>query len=243
MLRVALVSDFHLGPYKQRGFATKVVKKIMALKPDIILIAGDFLAEDKKYVSFLEPLKNLSAPLGVYAVLGNHDYDDTITLLSEEGKARSKAVTETLEVAGVEALINEGKILKHDGHEFILIGTDDIWTGYADIQKAFKSEGAVALQTQHPLPSILLSHNADIVERAEKLGVNLVLAGHTHGGQIRLPFLGSVPKIPHALGNKYDRGLFDFGETQLFITSGLAETGPRARLLVPPEVALLEIKL
>ena len=91
------------------------------------------------------------------------------------------------------------------------------------------------------MPVILVSHNADIVGRAEKLGIDLVLAGHTHGGQVRLPFFGAVPKIPHRLGNHYDRGLFQFGETKLFITSGLGETGPRARLLVPPEVALLEI--
>lgn len=239
-LRVALISDLHLGPYKQEGWVKKVVAKTLEVKPDLVLLAGDFVYDHPDQVKFLAPLKDLKAPLGTYAALGNHDYgvdrewphDETILKTAE--LVRSK-----LESLGVQVLRNEGKLLrqKPGGDPFFIFGTDEIWVDRASVRAALDSLGF----TKSPKNALFFSHNPDIVKVAERLGIPLVLTGHTHGGQIRLPLIGSVSDIPTRLGRDYDRGLFKFKSTQLFITSGAGEMGPRARLLVPPEIAILEI--
>ncbi|MBI2639197.1 metallophosphoesterase [Candidatus Peregrinibacteria bacterium] len=242
-IRIVLISDFHLGPYKQKTWVEKVVARVNALSPELIVIAGDFILDKEVHPEYLAPLKNLSAQYGVYAVLGNHDYIEgefyELANYPFEGNERVQAVKKALAEANIRLLRNESKeIVLEDGKSFLLGGTDEYWTLRADARKTFKLANAPST-----LKKILIVHNPDEIWDAQKAGVDLVLAAHTHGGQIRLPWLGSVPPIPDKLGRKYDRGLFQFGETQMFITSGLGETGPRARLLVPPEIALLEINL
>ncbi len=232
-LNVALISDFHLGPYKQRGFVERAVKKLIVLKPDIVVMAGDFVLEEERApVEWFEPFRELTAQIPTFAVVGNHEYTDGYVLRSKEAQARSSHIVKTLEKNGVRVLINEGAIVGR----FSILGVDDVWTWRVNIAKALTSIGG----KNHPL--IVVAHNPDIIQKAQKMGADLVLAGHTHGGQIRLPFWGPVPQIPTRLGNRYDRGLFQFGATQMFITSGIGETGPRARLFVPPEIAMLTIK-
>lgn len=236
---VALAADFHAGPYKQTSWMEKTVSAIMASNPDIIVLAGDFVFDDKEQVKYLEPLKKLYAPLGVYAVLGNHDYAaDKKDMLGAEGLARAQAVAETLKSCGIKVLINKGVKINLINNDFLfLFGVDDIWTGRANLQTALATLGL----NNMPHPSIVISHNPDEVSAAENWGADLVLSGHTHGGQIRLPFLGPVPPLPDELGRKYDKGIFDFGKTQLFITNGAGEIGARARLFNPPEVAILTL--
>lgn len=237
-IRAVLVSDLHAGPYKKSEFVNKIADKILALKPDLILLAGDYVYDDVSQMEYLEPLKRLKAPLGVFAILGNHDYTTEKYLITEEDRLNAQKIQKKLESLGATVLINKGKRLITQGKELFLFGTDDIWADRADIDAAFRSVG----RSQTPHPGILVGHNPDIIFEAQKKNLDLVLAGHTHGGQIRLPWLGPVPEIPDRLGQKFDRGLFQFGNTQLFITSGAGESGPRARLLVPPEIALLTIK-
>lgn len=233
-LRAVLVSDFHLGPYKKTAFVEKVVTKILELTPDVVFIAGDFVYDNTEQIQYLDPLKNLKAPLGVFAVLGNHDYGQGGPgMILEKGDNRVKAVREKLETLGVRVLVNDFYDIKKGEKNLILFGVDDVWSGRAEILEVAGAFNA----------KLVLSHNPDIIHKAVRHGVNLVLAGHTHGGQIRLPGIGSVPDIPDELGRAYDRGLFQFEKgTQLFITSGLGEMGPRARLLTPPEIVLLNIK-
>lgn len=234
-LRAVLVSDFHLGPYKKEDFVERVVSKINEQRPDVIFIAGDFVYDDISQIQYLDPIKNLKAPLGVFAVLGNHDYGEGGPgMVLEKDKGRSNVIREKLESLGVRVLVNDARVITKDGEKILLIGSDDVWTGRDKIHRAAR----IFLHT-----TLVLSHNPDIIWKAEKSGIDLVLAGHTHGGQIRLPGIGPVPNIPDELGRAYDRGLFQFGNTQLFITSGLGEMGPRARLLVPPEIVVLKIKL
>lgn len=253
-LRVALISDFHLGPYKKTAWVKKVVDKVQTLSPDLVFLAGDYILGEA-YPEYLTPLANLRAPHGIYAVLGNHDYtEDEFYKLANyvyEGNERVQGVVKALTEAGIRVLRNTSvEIVLENDKKFFLGGVDDYWTERADAEKTFKNViPGLTGDLRDPRfrgddkIKILLTHNPDVIHDAEKNGVDLVLAGHTHGGQIRLPFLGSVPPIPDKLGRKYDRGLFRFGDTQLFITSGLGETGPRARLLVPPEITLLTIEL
>lgn len=240
-IRIALISDFHLGPYKQEAWIKKVVEKVQTLSPDLVVMDGDFLLEKEAHPEYLAPLKDLRAKYGVYAVLGNHDYGEAESpgLMNKvfEGNERLQAVAKALTDAGAQILRNQStEITLPSGKKFLLGGVDEYWTGRADIAETFRGKNA-------SLSKILVAHNPDVIWKAAEQGIELMLAAHTHGGQIRLPFFGPVPNLPDALGQKYDRGLFQFGNTQMFITSGLGETGPRARLLVPPEIALLNIEL
>ncbi|HSD12490.1 MAG TPA: metallophosphoesterase, partial [Patescibacteria group bacterium] len=121
-----------------------------------------------------------------------------------------------------------------DGAEIRLAGLDDVRYGHPDIDAALSG---IAPGT----PTILIVHNPDAASLAEARGVDLVLAGHTHGGQIRLPLLGPVPHMPITIGQQFDKGLFFYGPSRLFITSGVGESGPRARLFDPPEISLLRV--
>lgn len=262
VLRVALVSDFHVGPYKKDDFVKKAVDKINALKPDLVLIIGDFVFDDKNQVQFLTPLKTLSSSLGIFAILGNHDYGLRSTGVfgtvktQEESNQRKEIIKRTLEKLGVKVLINEVKKIKKGDKEFLLIGMDELWTGRADVKKVLKTlektdadympGGPLGTRFHVKKLSILLSHNPDIVNTdnlgsgGNGLGIDLVLTGHTHGGQIRLPFIGSVTSIPTE--TNFDKGYFELIKGPgLFVTSGIGEWGPRARLFNPPEIALLEI--
>lgn len=245
-LRMALISDLHVGPYKKAAFVEKIVAKTMALKPDIVVVAGDFVFNDKKQVEYLSPLKNLRPPLGVFAVLGNHDYKERIGAsgdgyfdLDDEDQLRADAVRNKLTSLGISVLINQGARIEFGNKTLAILGTDELWTRRANIEKTFISLGLTSM----PFPSILISHNPDIVLEAKKENIPLVLSGHTHAGQIRLPWIGSIIGLPDKLGRKYDKGLFRFNGTQLFITSGVGEIGARARLFNPPKIDVLEISL
>lgn len=245
-VRIALVSDLHLGIYKKTAFAEKVAGAVNALEPDIIVLAGDFLYGEEGEEAdpeYLTPLKNLRSKYGSFAVLGNHDYEENFEdepNFSYEGNKRVQNVVRVLSDTGVKVLRNESVQIKMEGRNaFVLGGVDEVWTGRADVTTTFKN---YSVESKPGIgPKILIAHNPDIIHDAEKAGIDLVLSAHTHGGQIRLPFFGPVPEIPTELGQKYDRGLFSFGKTQLFITSGVGESGPRARLFVPPEIALVEM--
>ena len=114
-----------------------------------------------------------------------------------------------------------------------MAGIDDIWFGGS-------SKAALDGLTDEDMV-ILLAHNPDAVLFSETKVADLILSGHTHGGQIRLPLVGSLAHIPTVLGNTYDKGLFSLKDQWLFITSGVGEIGPRARLFNPPEIVLLNI--
>ncbi|HBK34222.1 TPA: hypothetical protein DEP34_01185 [Candidatus Uhrbacteria bacterium] len=220
-LRVALIGDIHVGPYRDEAWVRKVVKKTLAEHPDIILLVGDFIYDDPTQSVLLGPLGNLSAPFGVYAVLGNHDYEGW----------QPEIIAQTLEALHIEVLENESVPIGMTG--ITLVGISDLWFA-ADLSKALEG-----IEEEDKV--ILLSHNPDVVLDEESRLADLVLSGHTHGGQIRLPWIGSIPPIPDELGRAYDRGFYLYKGLPLFVTAGVGETGPRARLWNPPEISLLTI--
>jgi predicted MPP superfamily phosphohydrolase len=231
--RFALLSDIHVGPYKGESFVENAVEKLLEQDPEFVLIAGDFIFKNADKIDELNPLEQLSSEIPTYAVLGNHDYD----LYSEEAPVDSKLgnqVRVKLTQLGIKVLMNEGIILRDQN--IWLAGTDDLWT------KASRLENALESRTTQST-TILLSHNPDILRRLPAdPQIDLIVSGHTHGGQIRLPYLGPIGKIPTQLGQDFDQGLFDLGHTKLFITSGLGESGPRARLFNPPEIVMVELQ-
>jgi len=224
-ISVVVLSDIHAGVYKKSHFVERIVEMVNAQQPDLVLIAGDFILDSKKDVHWLEPLSELEAQLGVYAVLGNHDYHHQAESFVLDG----------LDAYGLTVLVDEQMRVKVREQEVVLVGLNDWWNA-PDLDVAL--EGVVESDTV-----ILLEHNPDVLLDDRSRMADLVVAGHTHGGQIRLPFLGPVPSIPTELGQKFDQGLFLFDQTQLFITSGVGESGPRARLFNPPEIVVLTLQL
>lgn len=242
-LKIAVIADFHVGPYKRRGYVRRIVKKANALQPHLILLPGDFIFDHASEPELLEPLKDLRAPLGVYASIGNHDSGNMIdrslltgTVTHYTTVDRSEEVTAYLRSLGITVLRNEHHFIEYNHMGFAIAGADEVWMKNEDLTKTF--EGLPV-----EIPTILLAHNPDIILEEASLRSDLIVSGHTHGGQIRLPILGSIYPIPDALGRAYDRGIFQAGaRTTLAITQGIGETMARARLFCMPEVMLLEVE-
>lgn len=224
-LRAAVFADLHVGPYKKTAWARRVVEKVMSQNPDIIFLLGDFVSISAKDVRYLEPLKNLLAPYGVYAVTGNHEY---------HARASEETVA-ALKTFGIHVLENESVRLPVNDQSLTLAGVSDIWFE-GDLTKTIKGI------TQEE-KTVLIAHNPDVMLDPASHVADVVVAGHTHGGEIRLPWIGSIAALPTKLGRAYDKGWFQFDQTKIFITSGVGEIGTRARLFNPPEIVVMEISL
>lgn len=225
-VKIVFLTDIHLGYYKGADWGREVVARTNALEPDVILLGGDYIAEYASDVPKLKSLAGLWAPLGVYAITGNHDY--------RRGDVE-KAIVATLESDGIKMLDNANAQLEPG---LVVAGVPDDWFDEVDFGRALA--GLAPSDT-----AILLVHNPEVAVR----GVpdmphlpTLMLSGHTHGGQIRLPFVGSLSAMPHNLGRWLDRGQFLIDGLNLIISQGLGESGPRARLFCPPEISLVTLK-
>ncbi len=252
-LKIAVISDIHAGPYKDAAFLERVVEETNAQNPDIVFLVGDYIYSDHKQADQLAPLSKLKAKFGKYAVLGNHDYDLGRRLTAAEmgkltNKESSDYVAEKLTEAGITVLRNQTKQLEISGKNLSIIGLEDLW-GNTDLEGfEHQLDSIDSAET-----NILLQHNPDIIQFDNALKADLIISGHTHGGQIRLPIIEAVPPLPTEIGKEYDEGLFDLRVTlqenanpnikaRLFITKGIGEMGPRARLLCQPEIAILHVK-
>jgi len=236
-IKIALVSDLHVGPYKNKKNIEKVVKRIEASVPDLVLLAGDFVNSNSASLSDLSPLADIHAPLGIFAVLGNHDIGESRSLLGkrEKRKDRGDEIEGYLEQLGINVLRNENtKITSVDG-DFFVAGINDLWGEKHNLKKSLQG-----------IPKnkfiILLSHNPSILDRELSTKAHLITSGHTHGGQIRLPGFGPLSSLPTTLGQKYDHGLFGMNDdTTLIITRGAGETTNRMRLFAWPEIVTIEL--
>ncbi|MBI4714171.1 metallophosphoesterase [Candidatus Uhrbacteria bacterium] len=223
-IRAAVLSDIHVGPFKKADWVSKVVKTVRETHPDVVFILGDFVVKSAADVQWLEPLSKLKAPYGVYAVTGNHEYDANA----------SDEVISALESFGIEVIENETLNLEIKGKTIRLAGVSDIWFE-GDVTKTMQN-------VSEDDATILLAHNPDVVLFDDSRLADLVLAAHTHGGQIRLPLIGPVPALPTKLGREFDEGWFEYNNQPLFITSGVGETGTRARFFNLPEIVEMEIR-
>ena len=238
-MRVAVFSDTHVGPLKGEAFLRRLVRRCNVLQPDLVLLPGDFLYDANSSLAPLAELGGLRAPLGIFAVIGNHDSGSYIDLRHRAFRTddRSDDVAQTLEELGIRVLRNDVARVATPHGPCAIAGIEDLWSPrYADVPGFLRG-------LDRSVPTILLSHHPDAALDPGAQGIPLVVSGHTHGGQIRLPLLGPLLPIPCALGRKYDRGLFRLASgTALFITHGTGETMIRARFFAPPEVVLLEIE-
>jgi predicted MPP superfamily phosphohydrolase len=222
---IAFLSDLHAGFYKRTGWFRRVVRETNALGADLIILGGDYILASGTDARYLEPLDGLKATLGVYAAIGNHDhyygYDE---------------VRAALERAHIQALVNASVRLPDRG--LAVAAVDDDW--YSDAKPA---ETTAEVGPKDTL--ILAVHNPEVAVKGLPDVTHrpvLVLSGHDHGGQIRLPFFGSVSAMPHGMGRWLDRGRFVIDGIEFLIGQGVGESGPRARLFCPPEILFVTLK-
>lgn len=218
--RIVQISDIHLRPIVNINLVRKTVKIVNALQPDLIVITGDFVTRFIRAIYELAPeLAKLRAHHGVFASLGNHD----IWL----GPA---AISQTLNASGVHVLINQGVPLSVDGEHLWLAGVDDAMSGKPNLYAALEGMPAKA-------PAVLLGHEPDPADEFSlDERVNLMLTGHSHGGQIRFPGIGSPFKAP--LAEKYEMGLYNVNGMWLYVNRGIGViTSVPIRLNCPPEIS------
>jgi len=230
-LKLVVLSDIHAGPYKGKRWVRKIVNKVNAIpEVDAVIILGDFLyGGPEKYLPELDPLGDLQYP--TYFIRGNHDHCTRRFNDSERGKKVSSKLTEL----GLQELRNGNLFLKEKG--IWLAGIDDNFSGYYDLSSAMKGIPERA-------KTILMAHSPDIVAdfRQNELP-DLILSGHTHGGQLRLPFFGTSSLVIPTRHKYHVRHLYHLcPKKYLFITSGVGEVGTRARFWCPPEIVVLETK-
>lgn len=237
-LRVAFLTDLHyhrfIGPRSVRAW----VQATNALKPDLILLGGDFMDYDLAGppTELLNEVRLLRAPLGAYGVWGNHDYGSFGQRASRyqmperaDWRARREEMRAAFEQAGVIILRNGGRVIRPD---CFLGGVDDLWHGQPDVAAALAGAGGRA--------TLLLSHNPDLLPDLPQ-AAGLVLCGHTHGGQVRLPLVGAL-SVPSRYGQRYAMGWVQGAHaTPAYVSRGLGMTGLPVRNLCEPEITLLTL--
>jgi len=222
--RITQLTDIHHSRILGISEVQRVVSLAQQTRPDMFVLTGDYSTTYRRYIEpCAEALAALSAPEGVWAVLGNHDHytDPELT-------------TRALERNHIAVLNNAHTTLRRGPDSLQLSGIDD-WTWNAtDWSRAFSGLDAKT-------PTILLSHQPRVLDFEETRNVALILSGHTHGGQLKFPFLGAPARL-FTDDLKYARGLFRRGETQLYVSSGTGVIGLPLRFGVRPEIAVLRLR-
>jgi predicted MPP superfamily phosphohydrolase len=230
--RIVQLSDFHCSRQVRASYLAEAVRLAQAQRPDLVVLTGDFIHRGYRYVNTVaELLGAFHAPHGVYGVLGNHDYSVRNALGFRRFRHLHRAVTRSLSAHGIRVLRNESVTLTRGGGHLHLIGVNDLWSGACDLEQAFQKAASDA-------PCIVLAHNPRTVEHLDDRRCDLMLSGHTHGGQVNLPGVGRP-----ALSRKSRRlaaGLYQHCATPVYVNKGVG-FGFRFRFGVRPEVAVITL--
>jgi uncharacterized protein len=222
--RVAQLSDLHIGGLTPARWGERWAKRSNAAAPNLVVVTGDMVSSGVDFHDDIaHVIGSLRAEDGVYVSMGNHDYfgdgEPLITLLRAKGAI---------------VLRNEGTTVTRGKAQLFVAGVDDTWTRRADLGRALEQREPGAF-------TLLLSHDPALFPAAAKQGISLVLSGHTHGGQVALPFfpkLVSLGKLAH----RFHLGLYRDGDSTLYVHPGLGTTGPPIRVGVAPEIAILTLR-
>lgn len=234
-LTIVQLSDFHYDPHLTLVPIRKAIEITNVLRPDLIVLTGDFVTvppfskvfhTQRQAARVAEPcaavLAQLNAPLGVFAILGNHD------AASDPG-----FIVENLQANRIQPLRNRALPLEREGKRLWLAGVDDVLEGNPDLDLTFK-----AIPPDEAV--IALVHEPDYARRVARHPVDLQLSGHSHGGQIVLPLIGP-PYLP-PLGRRYPKGLYRLGPLTIYTNVGLGTIRIPARVNCPPEVTLIKLR-
>jgi uncharacterized protein len=227
---IALLSDFHYDSVFSVHPLHAAIPIVAGLRPDLIALTGDFVSvpligNEAKGAASAEPcaqlIRRMSAPHGLWSVLGNHD-----------ANTDPDRVTRALKAEGIPVLANRSIAIERDGARFWLAGVNDVLTGTADLSQALRS-----------VPSgeavVLLAHEPDFADEASRFPIDLQLSGHSHGGQVRIPFL--PPLYLPELAKKYVMGTYQVGSLLLYTNAGLGTVDAPFRFNCPPEITLISL--
>lgn len=229
-IKMIQFSDTHLGFQYNLSQFTKLIKKINQLHPDLIIFTGDLIDEPNKFTdieSLTQILQQLKAPLGKYCIYGNHDH----------GGYGTEIYRNIMENAHFTILLNNSARIKlEDGSYFNLLGIDDAMLGSPDIPLSLKKG------PNHRF-NLLLSHAPDLAETASQYPIHWQISGHSHGGQVKIPFIGALVIPPFA--KIYQEGLYSIGTDrplQLYVNRGIGTTRLPFRFMVKPELTIFTFK-
>lgn len=218
--RVVHLSDIHHSPFTNLEHISRAVSIANDLQPDIFVLTGDYVSHEPEYIApMAETLGKLEAEFGTFACLGNHDH-----------WTDAEAVTNCLRAENITVLINEGFRFSAKGAAFWLAGVDDYMVGKTDLPSALRGSFPDEMK-------MLLAHNPVIVRRAARAGVDLMLSGHTHGGQVKIRD-EEKRILPR---RKLKNGLYRRKDTQIYVTRGIGTVVLPVRYQCPPEISLLEL--
>lgn len=229
-IRIAQISDIHMGGWMNAERLQQIADTVAAQEPDLLLLTGDFLighvfnkASEQHIQDLINVLTPLAKSIPSFAILGNHDY-----------WTNPEAVREMLRSSGITNLTNSIFTLKRGNERLHLCGVDDVWEGIVrleDVLNQLTDDGA----------AILLAHEPDFADQSAVTGrFDLQVSGHSHGGQVVLPFLGP-PILPY-LGQKYPSGLYEVLEMYQYTNRGVGTGRLPIRLNCPPEITLFNLE-
>lgn len=228
-LKVVQITDTQLGEYYNLGHLNKVVNKINNLNPDIVVFTGDLIDNAVAYediYNISDILGKIKANIGKYGVYGNHDI----------GGGAVRYYEDIMIESGFTILENENEFIEYNGRFINILGGDEALMGNHNAKETVKNIDEEDL-------NLLLIHEPDLIQEYEEYPIDLALSGHSHGGQVYIPFYGPIKK--NVLSEIYNKGLYDIDnerETKLYVSTGLGNTKVPFRFMNIPEIALFNIK-
>lgn len=229
-ITVVQFSDTHVGDFFTTEDLKKVVDKINEQQADLVLFTGDLMDNAAEYDGSIDEiatiLSKIKATNGKYAVFGNRDY----------GGGAERFYEDLMESAGFEVLVNSSRTLEVKGTTISLFGADDALIGYYNSNKTMQG-----ISNDHL--NLLLIHEPDLISDFLSYSIDLATAGHSHGGQVYIPFYG--PLLTTALAEDYVRGLYDFGnnrKTLLYVNTGIGNTKVPFRLFNVPQISVFKLE-
>jgi predicted MPP superfamily phosphohydrolase len=219
--RIVHLSDIHHSPFTGLEHIAKAVEIANSLKPDMFILTGDYVSHETQYIApVAEVLGTLKSEFGTFACLGNHDHWTDAEMVTNHFRAEN-----------INVLINEGFRFEARDASFWLCGVDDYMVGKTDLRAALRGSFPDEMK-------LLLAHNPVIVRQAARYGVDLILSGHTHGGQVKLRD-EEKRILPR---RKLKNGLHRRKDTQIYITRGIGTVVLPVRFGCPPEISLIELR-
>jgi hypothetical protein len=232
-LRIAQLSDIHFSPFMTSHHLAHVVELMNAQKPDLVILTGDYVsvaisrgqkrARAEQAWPCGDVLRKIDAPLGCFAVLGNHDYATNAEIVSEALSSTGR----------IQVLRNQSIALERDGARLWLAGIDNVTRMHARPEEALRRVPGKEC-------TIVAVHEPDFADEMAKYPVDFQLSGHSHGGQIRFPLVGALYLPPWA--EKYPLGHYQIGELQLYTNRGIGVIEIPIRFMCPPEITLFTLK-
>jgi predicted MPP superfamily phosphohydrolase len=247
-LRVAVIADIHACyPWMSDERIGEIVDLANGERPDLTVLLGDFVGTHPFVSGYVPPgawaeqLARLEAPLGVYSVLGNHDW--WFAAIPTEPADNSRSVRQALAEAGIPVLENQSLHLYQRGRPFWLIGLGDQLAHVRSLVRPHRGAddlGAAMREIRDDAPAILLAHEPNIFSAVPDR-IALTLSGHMHGGQVNLPLIGAPIHFIKGRSAKFVYGEYALGDRQMIVSGGLGTSLAPVRILRPPEVVMVKL--